>query len=152
MLTNLLPLFPQEIFLLDFEERNQTSEAILNKHPYRGAYKVLEKLPFSSSRKMSAVKFEELGTYVVGAPEFVLSSEHEVVKQLEGDTVSLEDSFRLYQQGMELLKACNDKIDLVEKKMLVLDENGEQCEPFANSIKEAIEKYNWTALTGEIDI
>ena len=66
-----------------FEERNQTSEAILNKHPYRGAYKVLEKLPFSSSRKMSAVKFEELGTYVVGAPEFVLSSEHEVVKQLE---------------------------------------------------------------------
>lgn len=52
----------------------------------------------------------------------------EVVKQLEGTTVSLEDSFSLYHQGMELLKVCNDKIDLVEKKMLILDENGEQHE------------------------
>lgn len=60
--------------------------------------------------------------------EEVFGKLDEVVKQLEGDTVSLEDSFRLYQQGMELLKACNDKIDLVEKKMLVLDENGEQHE------------------------
>ena len=60
--------------------------------------------------------------------EEVFGKLDEVVKKLEGDTVSLEDSFRLYQQGMELLKACNDKIDLVEKKMLVLDENGEQHE------------------------
>ena len=51
-----------------------------------------------------------------------------VVKQLEETNVSLEDSFRLYHQGMELLKICNDKIDLVEKKMLILDENGEKHE------------------------
>ena len=51
-----------------------------------------------------------------------------VVKQLENASISLEDSFRLYHQGMELLKVCNDKIDLVEKKMLILDENGEQHE------------------------
>ena len=49
-----------------------------------------------------------------------------VVKQLENASISLEDSFRLYHQGMDLLKVCNDKIDLVEKKMLILDENGEQ--------------------------
>ena len=60
--------------------------------------------------------------------EEVFGQLDEVVKQLEGETVSLEDSFRLYHQGMELLKVCNDKIDLVEKKMLVLDENGEQHE------------------------
>ena len=51
-----------------------------------------------------------------------------VVKQLENALISLEDSFRLYHQGMDLLKVCNDKIDLVEKKMLILDENGEQHE------------------------
>ena len=51
-----------------------------------------------------------------------------VVKQLENASISLEDSFRLYHQGMDLLKVCNDKIDLVEKKMLILDENGEQHE------------------------
>ena len=60
--------------------------------------------------------------------EEVFEQLDEVVKQLEETTVSLEDSFRLYHQGMELLKVCNDKIDLVEKKMLILDENGEQHE------------------------
>ena len=51
-----------------------------------------------------------------------------LVKQLENASISLEESFRWYHQGMELLKVCNDKIDLVEKKMLILDENGEQHE------------------------
>ena len=60
--------------------------------------------------------------------EEVFEQLDEVVKHLEGETISLEDSFRLYHQCMELLKVCNDKIDLVEKKMLVLDENGEQHE------------------------
>ena len=40
----------------------------------------------------------------------------------------MEDSFKLYHQGMELLKICNDKIDTVEKKMMVLDDSGEQHE------------------------
>ena len=52
----------------------------------------------------------------------------EVVEQLEESTISLEDSFSLYHKGMELLKVCNDKIDKVEKKMLILDEDGEQHE------------------------
>jgi len=51
-----------------------------------------------------------------------------VMKQLNEEQISLEDSFGLYHQGMELLKVCNDKIDTVEKKMLVLDENGEAHE------------------------
>ncbi|MBE6143678.1 MAG: HAD family hydrolase [Erysipelotrichaceae bacterium] len=70
-----------------FEERNQTSEAILAKHPYKGTYNVISKLPFSSSRKMSAVKFEDIGTYVIGAPEFVLTPDHPVVKDLEKYTM-----------------------------------------------------------------
>ena len=60
--------------------------------------------------------------------EEVLVELDEVVEQLEESTVSLEDSFSLYHKGMELLKVCNDKIDRVEKKMLMLDEDGEQHE------------------------
>lgn len=52
----------------------------------------------------------------------------QVVADLENTEISLEDSFKLYHKGMELLKECNDKIDAVEKKMLILDENGEQHE------------------------
>ena len=48
----------------------------------------------------------------------------EVVDQLENEDVSLEESFRLYNEGMILLKKCNETIDTVEKKVLVLDENG----------------------------
>ncbi len=51
-----------------------------------------------------------------------------VVEQLEEEGVSLEDSFKLYHKGMELLKVCNDKIDTVEKQMKVLDEDGEEHE------------------------
>lgn len=60
--------------------------------------------------------------------EEVFEELDEVVGQLEESTISLEDSFSLYHKGMELLKVCNDKIDKVEKKMLILDENGEQHE------------------------
>lgn len=49
----------------------------------------------------------------------------QIVDQMENDQVSLEDSFRLYQKGMDMLKQCNEKIDTVEKKILVLEENGE---------------------------
>ncbi len=52
----------------------------------------------------------------------------QVVGKLEEANVSLEDSFKLYHEGMELLKICNDKIDKVEKKMIVLEEDGEQHE------------------------
>ena len=44
--------------------------------------------------------------------------------KLENRETSLEDSFRLYKQGLELLKYCNDKLDTVEKKMLQINEDG----------------------------
>lgn len=44
--------------------------------------------------------------------------------KLEDRETSLEDSFRLYKQGMGLLKFCNDKLDTVEKKMLQMNEDG----------------------------
>ena len=44
--------------------------------------------------------------------------------RLEDHESSLEDSFTLYKQGMELLKYCNDKLDTVEKKMLQMNEDG----------------------------
>ncbi len=60
--------------------------------------------------------------------EEVFESLDGIVEKLEETNVSLEDSFKLYHEGMELLKVCNDKIDAVEKKMMVLEENGEQHE------------------------
>ena len=47
-----------------------------------------------------------------------------IAEKLESSDTSLEDSFRLYQKGMELLKYCSCKLDTVEKKMLQMDEDG----------------------------
>ena len=43
----------------------------------------------------------------------------------EKSDITLEESFALYNEGMQLLKQCNETIDAVEKKVQVLDENGE---------------------------
>ena len=47
-----------------------------------------------------------------------------IAEKLESGDTSLEDSFRLYKKGMELLKYCSDRLDTVEKKMLQMDEDG----------------------------
>jgi exodeoxyribonuclease VII small subunit len=38
--------------------------------------------------------------------------------------VPLEESFGLYEQGMKLVKYCNEKIDRVEKKVEKLNAEG----------------------------
>ena len=47
-----------------------------------------------------------------------------LAEKLEDRETSLEDSFRFYRQGMELLKFCSEKLDTVEKKMLQINEDG----------------------------
>ncbi len=52
----------------------------------------------------------------------------ELIGKMENEEITLEQTFDLYNKGMELLKKCNLSIDEVEKKVLVLDENGETDE------------------------
>ena len=44
--------------------------------------------------------------------------------RMDEEGVSLEESFRLYEQGMKLIKYCNETIDTVEKKVKVLSAEG----------------------------
>ena len=43
-----------------------------------------------------------------------------IVKALEGEDLSLEDSLARYQQGVEHLKACRALLDGAEKRLLEL--------------------------------
>ena len=49
----------------------------------------------------------------------------EILTALESREITLEESFQTYARGMELLKQCNEKIDTVEKKMQLINEEGE---------------------------
>ena len=48
-----------------------------------------------------------------------------LISELEKPEQSLEASFKAFEEGMQLVKYCNDSIDRVEKKVLVLGQDGE---------------------------
>ena len=43
----------------------------------------------------------------------------EMIEKMQQRDVTLEETFALYEQGIRKLKFCNQKIDRVEKKMLL---------------------------------
>ncbi len=49
----------------------------------------------------------------------------EIIKVLDDEKISLEDSFNNYKKGLELIKMCNDQIGDIEGKLEIL-EAGEQ--------------------------
>ena len=54
----------------------------------------------------------------------------EIVKILEQGNSSLEESLKLYEEGVLLVRFCNDCLDNAEKKikMLSIDSNGKMVE------------------------
>jgi len=48
----------------------------------------------------------------------------QMLERLADRDTTLEESFQMYAEGTKLLKYCNDKLDKVEKKMLILNEEG----------------------------
>lgn len=61
--------------------------------------------------------------------EEVFEELNQILEKLESRDISLEDSFGFYNKGMELLKYCNQTIDEVEKKVLLINDDGE-CDEF----------------------
>ena len=56
-----------------------------------------------------------------------------IVQDLEGGELSLEDSIKVFEEGMNLIKFCSDKLEEVEQKVtkLVKDSSGKHVrEPF----------------------
>lgn len=52
--------------------------------------------------------------------EEALERLNQIICSLDGE-ISLEESLRLYREGVQLLQYCNAKVDLVEKQMIVLN-------------------------------
>lgn len=54
----------------------------------------------------------------------------EIVKLLEKGNASLDESLKLYEEGISLVRFCNSALDNAENKikMLVSNENGEMIE------------------------
>ena len=48
---------------------------------------------------------------------------NDIILKMDSEDCSLEESFKLYEKGMKLVKQCNDKIDKVEKKINIIEGN-----------------------------
>ena len=62
------------------DDSNLTSIALKEKFGNGKRIKTSASIPFSSQRKFQAVTFEKYGTFILGAPEFVLREKFEVIK------------------------------------------------------------------------
>ena len=56
--------------------------------------------------------------------EEALEKLDETIAKLQSEDVSLEESFQLYKNGMDYVKICSETIDMVEKKVLMLNQEG----------------------------
>ena len=61
--------------------------------------------------------------------EETLEALDQLIDEMEKGDGFLEDAFRNYEEGMKLVKSCNEKIETIEKKILVLsgEETGEEA-------------------------
>ncbi|WP_414046307.1 exodeoxyribonuclease VII small subunit [Macrococcus equi] len=54
--------------------------------------------------------------------ETMMAELEKIVKQLDNENVSLEQSIKLYEEGVKLSKACQDKLKEAENKIAKLQE------------------------------
>ena len=49
----------------------------------------------------------------------------DIIVDLQSGELSLEDSYKKYEEGMKLIKKCTETIDKVEKKLIVVENEQE---------------------------
>lgn len=52
----------------------------------------------------------------------------EITSAMEEKELSLEEMFRYYKAGMDLVKESNEMIDTIEKKIRIINDAGEESE------------------------
>ena len=96
--------------LTALEDNNQTSRALANHFGYSKEIMPKEILPFSSTRKLSAVTFHNGETYIYGAPEFVLKTKD----------ASIDKTVKQYaQKGFRVLLLAKSKGSIDGEKLPV---------------------------------
>ncbi|WP_161554984.1 HAD-IC family P-type ATPase [Candidatus Phytoplasma ziziphi] len=83
-------LFPEDLFfdiINVFPQNNPTQKALYQefcslsrKNQKKDIYKISKTQPFSSINKYSAVEIDKIGTFVLGAPEFILKKQFSEIK------------------------------------------------------------------------
>ncbi len=117
-------------------DNNHTSIALQNHFGYSDKLTPVSTIPFNSKRKLSAVTFDDVGTFVMGAPEFVLkpypAKVERMVKQLA------QSGFRVLAVAYSTQPIAGDRVPSVVKPIAIIS--------IADNIREdAIPTLKWFA-------
>lgn len=137
VLNNTLVYPAEEILssmLAALPDNNQTSIALHNKFGHNAHFSAGIVLPFSSARKYSAVTFKGVGTFALGAPEFILNQV----------PARVEKAVNAYaQQGLRVILLAYTEEDIADDRI------SGKAKPVAlialrdNIRKDAIETIAW---------
>lgn len=95
------------------EDNNQTAIALAKKFGYNKELSPTQILPFNSQRKFSAVTFEGLGTYLLGAPEFIIKNLDSSIEQVINEYAKM---------GYRVLCLAHSDAEIVDKKVPIASE------------------------------
>ncbi len=116
------------------DDNNQTSIALSNHFGHSETLTPICKIPFSSKRKLSAVSFEDVGTFVMGAPEFVLRPLPPKVERIVKQYAQL--GLRVIVLAHSSSNIINDKLPAILKPIAIIS--------IADNIRDdAIETIKW---------
>lgn len=90
------------------QDQNLTSQALLERFGNAKRLRHKETIAFSSARKYSAVEFDKYGTFAIGAPEFILKENYEIISK---------DVERQAQDGYRVLLIAHSK-DIIKQYAL----------------------------------
>lgn len=106
-----------------FDDVNNTQDALMKYFKKSSRWRPLEKIPFSSDRKYRAIRYDQEGCFVLGAPEFLLREEdREILLKAESyaaeglrvlllascDTITVEDGtvWGVSPMGLIIISDC----------------------------------------------
>ena len=49
-----------------------------------------------------------------------------VLNEMEQGELTLDESFKLYNQGLKIIKDCNQQIETIEKQIKIINEESQQ--------------------------
>ena len=120
--------------LAALDDNNQTSIALHNHFGTSNLLTPIATIPFSSKRKLSAASFEDAGTFVMGAPEFVLKPYPAKVEKIVKSYAQM--GLRVIVLAHSPVPIVGDKLPAVLKPIAVIS--------IADNIREdAIETIGW---------
>lgn len=120
--------------LRELDGNNQTSIALYNHFGFSDKLTGITKIPFSSKRKLSAVTFDEVGTFAMGAPEFVLKPYPAKVEKIVKQYAQM--GLRVIVLAHSPTSIVGDKLPSIMKPIAIIS--------IADNVREdAVETIKW---------